>query len=214
MQALGAEWGSLYLVGYALTICYWCRILGVSANELRDSFKQEAFESLKQPSLFARNFLEYCCFRALSLSVGVTGHLADKKFRRLTFDMMVVWEIPAVASQAPLSVRLLFLIYSAFPIRSCSLSSFSFEIGRRRCNSKFRSLLTDRTSNSYNSWCDHMWKSVRNAYFIYGWSASVLCLWQVFIWPWEVNFLSFAAELLCLELFCRHFLMSILFVEP
>ncbi|VVA99846.1 unnamed protein product [Arabis nemorensis] len=80
------------------------KILGVSSNELRDSFKHEAFESLKQPSLFARNFLEYCCFRALSLSVGVTGHLADKKFRRLTFDMMVVWEVPAVASQALLSV--------------------------------------------------------------------------------------------------------------
>ncbi|ESQ48069.1 hypothetical protein EUTSA_v10020186mg [Eutrema salsugineum] len=80
------------------------KILGVSANELCDSFKQEAFESLKQPSLFARNFLEYCCFRALSLSVGVTGHLADKKFRRLTFDMMVVWEVPAAASQALLSV--------------------------------------------------------------------------------------------------------------
>ncbi|KAG2246634.1 hypothetical protein Bca52824_086262 [Brassica carinata] len=81
------------------------KILGVSANDLRDSFKQEASESLKQPSLFARNFLEYCCFRALSLSVGVTGHLADKKFRRLTFDMMVVWEVPAVASQALLSVE-------------------------------------------------------------------------------------------------------------
>ncbi|KAG7577795.1 hypothetical protein ISN45_Aa03g020430 [Arabidopsis thaliana x Arabidopsis arenosa] len=80
-------------------------LLGVSANELRDSFKQEAFESLKQPSLFARNFLEYCCFRALSLSVGETCHLADKKFRRLTFDMMVVWEVPAVASQALLSVE-------------------------------------------------------------------------------------------------------------
>uniref|UniRef100_A0A1J3ESC2 Uncharacterized protein n=1 Tax=Noccaea caerulescens TaxID=107243 RepID=A0A1J3ESC2_NOCCA len=80
------------------------KILGVSANDLRDSFKQEAFESLKQPSLFARNFLEYCCFRALSLSVGVTGHLGDKKFRRLTFDMMVVWEVPSVSSQALLSV--------------------------------------------------------------------------------------------------------------
>lgn len=81
------------------------KILGVSANDLRDGFKQEASESLKQPSLFARNFLEYCCFRALSLSVGVTGHLADKKFRRLTFDMMFVWEVPAVASQALLSVE-------------------------------------------------------------------------------------------------------------
>ncbi|XP_048228447.1 uncharacterized protein LOC8271829 isoform X2 [Ricinus communis] len=33
------------------------------------------------------------------MSVQVTGHLTDKKFRRLTYDMMLAWEIPAAASQ-------------------------------------------------------------------------------------------------------------------
>ncbi|ESQ30637.1 hypothetical protein EUTSA_v10011279mg [Eutrema salsugineum] len=80
------------------------KILGVSVSELQVSFKQEASESVKQPSMFARNFLEYCCFRALALSVGVTGHLSDKTFRRLTFDMMVAWEVPSAASQTLLSV--------------------------------------------------------------------------------------------------------------
>ncbi|CAE5959671.1 unnamed protein product [Arabidopsis arenosa] len=80
------------------------KILGVSVSELQDSFKQEASESVKQPSMFPRNFLEYCCFRALALSVGVTGHLSDKNFRRLTFDMMVAWEVPSAASQTLLSV--------------------------------------------------------------------------------------------------------------
>ncbi|CAL9218162.1 unnamed protein product [Arabidopsis halleri] len=80
------------------------KILGVSVSELQDSFKQEASESVKQPSMFPRNFLEYCCFRALALSVGVTGHLSDKNFRRLTFDMMVAWEVPSAASQSLLSV--------------------------------------------------------------------------------------------------------------
>ncbi|XP_010461747.1 PREDICTED: uncharacterized protein LOC104742432 isoform X2 [Camelina sativa] len=80
------------------------KVLGVSVSELQDSFKQEASESVKQPSMFPRNFLEYCCFRALALSVGVTGHLSDKDFRRLTFDMMVAWEVPSAASQALPSV--------------------------------------------------------------------------------------------------------------
>lgn len=83
---------------------FCCRILGVSVNELQDSFRQEASGSVKQPSMFPRNFLEYCCFRALALSVGVTGHLSDKTFRRLTFDMMVAWEVPSAASQSLLSV--------------------------------------------------------------------------------------------------------------
>ncbi|KAJ0229403.1 Heat-inducible transcription repressor [Hirschfeldia incana] len=74
------------------------KVLGVSVNELQDSFKQEASGSVKQPSMFPRNFLEYCCFRALALSVGVTGHLTDKTFRRLTFDMMVAWELPSASS--------------------------------------------------------------------------------------------------------------------
>ncbi|XP_061957509.1 uncharacterized protein LOC133678981 isoform X1 [Populus nigra] len=80
------------------------KILGVSASELQESFNAEASDSLKHHSCYARNFLEYCCFRALALSTQVTGHLADKKFRRLTYDMMLAWETPAVASQPLLNV--------------------------------------------------------------------------------------------------------------
>ncbi|XP_048228453.1 uncharacterized protein LOC8271829 isoform X4 [Ricinus communis] len=75
------------------------KILGISASELQESFNVEASDSVKHPSRYARNFLEYCCFRALAMSVQVTGHLTDKKFRRLTYDMMLAWEIPAAASQ-------------------------------------------------------------------------------------------------------------------
>ncbi|KAJ8641665.1 hypothetical protein MRB53_018359 [Persea americana] len=75
------------------------RILDVSMDELRQNFDTEASDSIKHPSRYARNFLEYCCFRALSLSSQVTGHLGDKNFRRLTYDMMLAWEAPGAASQ-------------------------------------------------------------------------------------------------------------------
>ncbi|CAI9787223.1 unnamed protein product [Fraxinus pennsylvanica] len=75
------------------------KILGISICQLRENFDGEASDSLRHPSNLARNFLEYCCFRALALSIRVTGYLDDKKFRRLTFDMMVAWEFAAAASQ-------------------------------------------------------------------------------------------------------------------
>ncbi|KAJ6387254.1 hypothetical protein OIU78_017046 [Salix suchowensis] len=75
------------------------KILGISASELQESFNAEASDTLKHPSCYARNFLEYCCFRALAISTQVTGHLADKKFRQLIYDMMLAWETPAVGSQ-------------------------------------------------------------------------------------------------------------------
>ncbi|XP_027359437.1 uncharacterized protein LOC113868072 isoform X1 [Abrus precatorius] len=75
------------------------KILRISSSELQESFNQEASESLKHPSRYARNLLEYCCFKALSLTTQMTGHLFDKTIRRLTFDMMLAWEAPAAASQ-------------------------------------------------------------------------------------------------------------------
>ncbi|KAL5544787.1 hypothetical protein UlMin_008571 [Ulmus minor] len=80
------------------------KILGVPTTELQESFNQEASNSIKHPSRFARNFLEYCCFKALALSTQVTGHLAERNFRRLTYDMMVAWEAPAAASQPVVTV--------------------------------------------------------------------------------------------------------------
>ncbi|XP_022735896.1 uncharacterized protein LOC111289266 [Durio zibethinus] len=80
------------------------KILETSSSELQESFNAEASDSIKHKSRYARNFLEYCCFRALALSTQVMGHLADKKFRRLTFDMMVAWETPAAATQSLLNL--------------------------------------------------------------------------------------------------------------
>lgn len=83
---------------------YGCRILGISVGELRENFDAEASDSTKHPSRYARNILEYCCFRALALSTQVVGYLEDKRFRRLTFDMMLAWEFPAASSQPLINV--------------------------------------------------------------------------------------------------------------
>ncbi|KAL9433246.1 hypothetical protein AB3S75_028134 [Citrus x aurantiifolia] len=80
------------------------KILGISSSELQESFNAEASEAIKHPSRYARNFLEYCCFRTLALSTQVTDHLADKRFRRLTYDVMLAWEVPAASSQPLLNV--------------------------------------------------------------------------------------------------------------
>ncbi|XP_074312283.1 uncharacterized protein LOC141647833 isoform X1 [Silene latifolia] len=80
------------------------RILEVSTSSFKEDFDSVASDSIKDPLHYARNLLEYCCFRALSLSMQVAGYLADKKFRRLTFDMMLAWECPAADSQPLLTV--------------------------------------------------------------------------------------------------------------
>ncbi|KAK8916432.1 hypothetical protein KSP39_PZI023336 [Platanthera zijinensis] len=80
-------------------------ILDVSMDELQHNFDLEASDPIKSPSNYARNFLEYCCFRALALMTRVIRHPADPKFRRLTFDMMLAWEAPS--AEIPSSSRLL-----------------------------------------------------------------------------------------------------------
>lgn len=75
------------------------KILGISMCQLQENFDVEASESIKHKSQYTRNLLEYCCFRALALSIQSNGYLGDKEFRRLTFDMMVAWEFPAASSQ-------------------------------------------------------------------------------------------------------------------
>ncbi|KAG4975013.1 hypothetical protein JHK87_031834 [Glycine soja] len=39
------------------------KILRTSSSDLLESFNQEASDSMKHPSRYARNFLEYCCFK-------------------------------------------------------------------------------------------------------------------------------------------------------
>ncbi|CAI5501297.1 unnamed protein product [Closterium sp. Naga37s-1] len=68
-------------------------------EELKANFEEEAPASAREPARYARNFLEYCCFRALAVATQVTEHLKDKDFRRWTFDMMLAWEAPGASNQ-------------------------------------------------------------------------------------------------------------------
>lgn len=70
------------------------RILSISAEELQQGFEREAPQSAKHANKYARNLLEYCCFKALAVATQTTDYLSDKHFRRLTFDMMLAWETP------------------------------------------------------------------------------------------------------------------------
>ncbi|XP_026380648.1 uncharacterized protein LOC113275379 isoform X1 [Papaver somniferum] len=81
------------------------RLLDKSLDELQECFDAGASDPVKHTSCRARNFLEYCCFQTLSLSTQVNdSHLGDKKFRRLTYDMMLAWEAPAATSQPSINV--------------------------------------------------------------------------------------------------------------
>lgn len=75
------------------------RILLLSIEDLQLQFDNDISESLKAPPKYARNLLEYSCFRGLAVSTRVTDYLSDKDFRRLTFEMMLAWETPGAADK-------------------------------------------------------------------------------------------------------------------
>ncbi|KAI3780187.1 hypothetical protein L2E82_10158 [Cichorium intybus] len=80
------------------------KILEIPPGKLQENFIWEASDAIKDPSRYARNFLEYSCFRALSVSTQMSGYMEDKKFRRLTFDMMLAWEVPDAVSQPSIDI--------------------------------------------------------------------------------------------------------------
>lgn len=80
------------------------KILKIPTSELQEKFNGEAPDVIKDPSRYARNLLEYSCFRALSVSTQMSGYMEDKNFRRLTFDMMLAWEIPDDASHPSMDI--------------------------------------------------------------------------------------------------------------
>ncbi|CAL4945028.1 unnamed protein product [Urochloa decumbens] len=81
------------------------RILGVSIDDLQNNFDKQASDSVKNPRNYARSFLEYCCFMALAHISQAAGYLADKSFRRLSFDMMLAWDVPSSSSQLSVKVE-------------------------------------------------------------------------------------------------------------
>ncbi|KAL7090737.1 hypothetical protein ACP275_12G059600 [Erythranthe tilingii] len=88
-----------FLSAHANAVVSLCsKTLGISTNALQEQFDLELPDNLKQPDSHARNFLEFCSYKALGLAITQPNYLNDKEFRRLTFDMMIAWEVPGVAS--------------------------------------------------------------------------------------------------------------------
>jgi hypothetical protein len=95
--------GAFGYVGFLGCFVVCIRILLVRPEELQKQFEQEAAASAKTPAKYAKNLLEYCSFRALSVSAQVAEHLNDKDFRQLSYDMMLAWEAPDATSNNPMS---------------------------------------------------------------------------------------------------------------
>lgn len=73
--------------------------------ELQHHFDEDLPDDAKPPPFYARNFLEFCSYKALSLAISQPNYLNDKEFRSLTFDMMLAWEAPELESNLPDNVR-------------------------------------------------------------------------------------------------------------
>ncbi|XP_022865578.1 uncharacterized protein LOC111385428 isoform X2 [Olea europaea var. sylvestris] len=74
------------------------KILGTSTEELQHNFDVELPDHLKKPPTYARNFLEFCSYKALHLAITRPNYLGNKGFHRLTFDMMLAWDAPGADS--------------------------------------------------------------------------------------------------------------------
>ncbi|KAI8527809.1 hypothetical protein RHMOL_Rhmol12G0103000 [Rhododendron molle] len=94
------------------------KILQIPTEELQHWFETEVPDTVKQPSIYARNFLEFCSYQALHLVTAHPDYLSDKEFRRLTYDMMLAWEAPSVENE-PLNTE----------IASCSTQEMEGEDG-------------------------------------------------------------------------------------
>ncbi|KAJ8548844.1 hypothetical protein K7X08_029825 [Anisodus acutangulus] len=76
-----------------------CKILQVQIEEMQHQFDSDLLDDVKQPLVYARNFLEFCSFQALQVETIRPDYLSDKDFRRLMFDMMLAWEAPGDGNQ-------------------------------------------------------------------------------------------------------------------
>lgn len=62
-------------------------------------------DKVRQPSNYARNFLEFCAFQTIHLSSMHSDYLSKKDFRRLMYDMMLAWESSGVENGLLMNVR-------------------------------------------------------------------------------------------------------------
>ena len=48
---------------------------------------------------YARNFVEFCCFKMISSSNPYINQLSDRSFTCLKFDMMLAWQSPSATAE-------------------------------------------------------------------------------------------------------------------
>ncbi|KAH9331639.1 hypothetical protein KI387_003747 [Taxus chinensis] len=77
------------------------RAFSTTVEELQNQFEEETPASAKSNTEdYARNFLEFCCFKALHSSPWKsTPRLSDRCFSSFKFDMMVAWECPTAEQE-------------------------------------------------------------------------------------------------------------------
>ncbi|KAL8157756.1 hypothetical protein AgCh_002455 [Apium graveolens] len=75
------------------------KILHKPIEELQHCFDTEHPNIIKESLVYARSLLEFCSYQALNTMTRHPNYLADKNFRRLTFDMMLAWEGPTAENE-------------------------------------------------------------------------------------------------------------------
>lgn len=79
-------------------------------EKLQQCFETELPAEVNHPTVYARHLLEYCCYKALQVLTDRPDYLADKDFRRLTYDMMLAWEASGEGNEPLSKVRHLQLL--------------------------------------------------------------------------------------------------------
>lgn len=76
-----------------------CRILQKPTEELQHCFDSEHPDIVKESLIYARSLVEFCSYQAMQMMTRRPNYLADKDFRRLTFDMMLAWDGPSAKDE-------------------------------------------------------------------------------------------------------------------
>ncbi|XP_074344863.1 uncharacterized protein LOC141683948 isoform X2 [Apium graveolens] len=75
------------------------KILQKPTEDLQHCFDTEHPDIVKESLIYARSLVEFCSYQALHVMTRRPNYLADKDFRRLTFDMMLAWDVPSATDE-------------------------------------------------------------------------------------------------------------------
>lgn len=68
----------------------------------------EEYQGVWRPEMgeYSRKLVEYCCSKALrhGPACGIEESISDSSFSRLTFDMMLAWQMPSSADESAFKV--------------------------------------------------------------------------------------------------------------